>query len=135
MGSASEVLSGNNHLTDQNFSATYTIDPNEHCLLTLNLSRCVSGKCEQRSTKLAVSADGDKALSVGGQDPLEEKGESLEFHEAGTLIPVTTRHCKGDIFFKRLDLGLIPPSDFSLLMHTRLTPLGFWSLITGTFLS
>jgi hypothetical protein len=45
-GIAREVLSGNNHLTDQNFSATYAIDPNESCLLSLNLSHCVNGKCE-----------------------------------------------------------------------------------------
>jgi hypothetical protein len=115
VGSAREVLSGNNHLTDQNFSATYTIDPNEHCLLTLNLSRCVSGKCEQRSTKLAVSADGDKALSVGGQDPLEEKGEFTRVSRERHTDSCNNSTLHGRYLFQTFGFGFDPSLGFQSL--------------------
>jgi hypothetical protein len=114
-GTAREVLSGNNSLTDENFSATYTIDPNEHCLLTLNLSRCVSGKCEQRSTKLAVSADGDKALSVGGQDPLEEKGEFIRVSRDRHNDSCNNSTLQGRYLFQTFGFGFDPSLGFQSL--------------------
>jgi hypothetical protein len=114
-GSTREVLSGNNHLSDQSFSATYTIDPNEHCLVTLNLSRCVSGKCEQRSTKLAVSADGDKALSVGGQDPLEEKGEFTRVSPVRHTDSCNNSTLEGRYLFQTFGFGFDPSLGFQSL--------------------
>jgi hypothetical protein len=112
VGTAREVLSGNNHLTDQNFSATYTIDPNERCLVTLNLSHCERGKCEQRSTKLAVSVDGDKALSVGGQEPLEEKGEFTRVSRDRHTDSCNNSTLQGRYLFQTFGFGFDPALGF-----------------------
>lgn len=109
------MLSGNNNLTDQIFSATYTIDPDEHCLVTLTLSRCVSGQCEQRSVKLAVSADGDKAFSVGGQDPLEEKGEFTQVSREHHADSCNNSTLQGRYLFQTFGFGFDPALGFQSL--------------------
>jgi hypothetical protein len=111
-GTAREVLSGNNSFTDKNFSVTYTVDPNEHCLLTLNLSRCVDGQCEQRSTKLAVSADGDKAFSVGGQNPLEEQGQFTRVSREQQNSSCNNSTLHGRYLFQTFGFGFDPSVGF-----------------------
>jgi predicted DNA-binding protein (UPF0251 family) len=72
-------------------------------------------KREQRSTKLAVSADGDKALSVGGQDPLEEKGEFTRVSRERHTDSCNNSTLHGRYLFQTFGFGFDPSLGFQSL--------------------
>ena len=84
-GVARQVMSGNNELHDETFSVKYVVDPDEHCLIRLTLTQCDKGSCTDQTTLLAVSPNGNQALSVGGVDNQVAKGEFIRVadHEPG----------------------------------------------------
>ena len=107
-GIARQVLSGNNELHDETFSAKYVVDPDEHCLIRLTLSQCDKGSCTDQTTLLVVSPNGNQALSVGGVDNQVAKGEFIRVadHEPGVSCKTST--LKGTYQFQTFGYGFDP---------------------------